>query len=83
MKIFTWKDNLAVAIIIIFGIWILPGCTPALAKCRNWSAIEKERQEANFQCLSESEDGWRCNRARWHYFRHHSHSLESDCISWR
>ena len=59
------------------------GCTPALVKCRNWNAIEKEREAVKFQCLSEGPEGWRCNRARWHYRRHHSHSLENDCISWR
>ena len=83
MSIFTLKDNLAVAAIILFGIWLLPGCAATRQGCNQWPDIQKESRYADFYCLHPHKDGSRCTRAEEHYGQHHAHSLDGYCLRWR
>ena len=60
-------------------------------KCVNWTAVQKEMDDTQMQCLKENKDGIICQRDKMHVFWageenqwHHSHDLEQkECVSWK
>ena len=72
-----------VFIILIFGSMML-GCAQRYAVCKDWNSIQKESRYASFYCLNVGPDKFsRCTRREDHREKHHAHSLDGRCLSWR
>ena len=69
--------------LILVLVSMLLGCAARSTRCNQWADIQKESRYADFYCLIPYKDGSRCTRAEDHFGKHHAHSLEGDCISWR